>query len=60
MIRELYGVCVHHLKLPPSEVRQMTFGEAYAIIDAMTEEKSSVDMDSIKQFAKSKGLFSGK
>jgi hypothetical protein len=60
MIRELYGVCIYYLKLPPSEVRQMTIGEAYAIIDAITERKSNVDMDSLKKFAKARGFFNGK
>lgn len=32
----LYGVAVSDLGIAPSEVRQMTVGEIYAVIDART------------------------
>lgn len=42
---QLYGVAVHHLGLAPSEVREMTVGEIYAIIDTKVDAKKGATPD---------------
>ncbi len=39
----MYGVLVNKLKFSPSEVRQMTLGEAYAIIESITAIPDEVE-----------------
>jgi predicted nucleic acid-binding protein len=55
-IREMYGALVGKLKITPNEVRNMTLGEAYALIDAMA---SSDDKQELYELGKAKGLFNG-
>jgi hypothetical protein len=52
----MYGALVGKLKLAPSEVRDMTLGEAYALIDAMAD---SNDKQELYELGKAKGLFNG-
>ncbi|MDR2790219.1 MAG: hypothetical protein LBB59_04525 [Campylobacteraceae bacterium] len=52
----MYGALVGKLKITPNEVRNMTLGEAYALIDAMA---SSDDKQELYELGKAKGLFNG-
>ncbi|MDR2099554.1 MAG: hypothetical protein LBP40_01845 [Campylobacteraceae bacterium] len=52
----MYGALVGKLKITPSEARNMTLGEAYALIDALAVND---DMQEIYELGKSKGLFNG-
>jgi hypothetical protein len=55
----MYGILVGKLKLNPSEVRRMTLGEAYAIIDAIADNQPRTDFEELYQLGKIKGIFGG-
>lgn len=52
----MYGALVGKLKITPSEARNMTLGEAYALIDACV---SKDEMQELYELGKAKGLFNG-